>query len=174
MSTITVSWPREDVLAACRAYGPLVTPIEGIDTCRLLAAMAYKESSLGDNCTPKYEPRYDVGGKYASNPEQAAILARYGKLAAYSYGPLQVMLVNTGGCSPMDMNTDLGVAMRSSLRFLNHQIAHFQPTTVEQIGMIWNGGHIMHPPEEVPNAVQDYVKQLESNYEAAEMWLAKG
>jgi hypothetical protein len=161
---MNITWNRRDVLLACKTYAPLVTPIEGIDSAQLLAAMAEKESTMGFDCEPRYEQRYDEGGEYATSPTQQSLLRLYGRQAAMSYGPWQIMLVNATGYSPDELNTNLQACARATITFLNKQIAHFQPTTVANIGQIWNGGHIF---ADVP----EYVALLEQYYAAAVQWL---
>lgn len=132
--------------------------------------MAMNESSLGDDCDPRYEQRYDVGGIYSHDPHQAFLLGQYGRSAAMSYGPLQIMLVNAVGYTPTELNTNLGSAFRASISYLNYQIRKQSPKTVAQIGQLWNGGHVGASNDEVDK----YVAKLQSNYEAAAMWLDKG
>lgn len=151
------------ILRACRTYAPLVNQVGTLDSANLLAAMAMKESSIGDNLIPRYEPRYDVGGIYSENPQQARLLRMYGRAAACSYGPLQAMLVNLPGFAPPDLIKFPLTALRGSLQFLNQQIAKFNPKTVQDIGQIWNGGHI-------GASVPQYVESLEDYYDRAGSW----
>lgn len=166
-SSPKVTWPRTDVLTSCQSYGQLVDPLPGIDGARLLAAMAMNESALGDNCGPRHEPAYDVGGLYASDPAQKVLLSQYPYWGASSFGPLQVMLVNLPGATPQELNGDLSLVFRLSVGFLNQQIRRFSPASLQDIGEIWNGGH-----KGAWNAdIEQYCKSLESNYEQAEVWL---
>ena len=165
-----VSWPRSEVLHACQSYGPLVTPIEGIDSVLLLAAIAANESTVGVDCGPRFEPGWYWGGPYANNHQQAALLAQYGKAAASSYGPLQIMFYNAPGCTPEELNTNLSLVVRVSIEYLNKQIGEFSPKTVMDVGECWNGGHIVRPPAQPSAKVQQYCKDLEANYIAAATW----
>src|ERR1700722_3771531 len=139
---MAVTWPREAVLQACKTYAPIVSIIDGLDSAQLLAAIAANESSVGENCGPRYEAEWDVGGKYASNQQQATLLSQYGSDAARSYGPWQVMFYNAPGYTPAELNTDLKMATMASVTFLNKQIRMMRPQSIIHVGQIWNGGHI--------------------------------
>jgi hypothetical protein len=165
-----ISWPRDAVLAACRNYAPLVTPIAGIDTTLLLAAMAANESTVGVDCGPRYEQNWDWGGTYSKNPKQQSLLNLYGRAAAMSYGPLQIMFYNAPGCTPEELNTNLSMVMRASIEYLNNQIREFDPKTVTDVGQMWNGGHVVRPPAVPSLRVQNYCKELNENYTAATTW----
>jgi hypothetical protein len=169
---MSISWPREAVLQACRTYGPLLPPIIGLDPVRMLAALAMNESSLGADCTPRHEPDWDIGGIYASNPEQAKLLEEFPYMAACSMGPWQIMYYNAAGWgTPTDLNTDLSLVTRASLSYLTKQIKRWNIKTLDGIGQVWNHGSPVIPPA-VPSAgVQMYCKDLAGNYVAAEGWL---
>jgi hypothetical protein len=168
----SISWPRAQVLQACQTYAPLLPPIDGIDPARLLAALAMNESSLGLNCGPEHEAEWDIGGEYASNPEQAKLLQDYPYLAACSFGPLQIMYFNAAGWgTPTDLNTDLSLVMRASIAYLGKQIKRWNLKTIQGIGQAWNWGHPALLGESVPQGVQDYCRDLAGNYVAAEGWL---
>jgi hypothetical protein len=149
---------------------------------QILAALAKNESSLGEECGPRYEPSWDVNGFDGRNPQQAQLLARCGIIlagdgtfraaAACSYGPFQIMYYNASGYSPQELNTDLNAVSRASIAYLNQQIATWKPTSVAAIGWMWNGGDL--DPARIANlplGVQNYGKQLVSNYIAAATWL---
>jgi hypothetical protein len=169
-----ISWPKQSVVAACVTYAPLVTEIEGIDSRHLLLAMAQKESSMGYDCTPRHEPAWDANGRYASDPQQALLLEQYGRDAACSYGPLQVMFYNAPGYTPHELNTDLSIAMRAAIAYLNKQIRHFSPKTVGEVGQVWNHGSIVRLPNHPSLQVQLYCTKLEVNYHDAPAWLEVG
>ena len=153
-----MSYTRQQIASACQAYGSQVGPLPAnIDGAQLLWAIAGNESSFGANCTPRHEPAYDEGGRYADE----ALLAQFGSAAAYSYGPWQIMFVNCPpNYIPEDMN-DLDKAAVATLLFLNRQLNRFRPSTLELIGAIWNGGNpgALQRPE-----VQVYADRLERNY----------
>jgi hypothetical protein len=164
---MAVTWPRGDVLAACKTYAPIVTAVVGIDSAQLLAAISANESSVGADCGPRLEPAWDTGGKYAEDPDQASLLSQFGQAAARSYGPFQIMFYNAPGYTPDELNTDLKMVTMASIYFLNKQIRVFQPKTIYAIGQIWNGGH---PGANSPGVVL-YCKELQDNYDAAAGWL---
>lgn len=153
-----MDYSRQQIAAVCESYGGQVAPLPaGVTGPQLLWALSGNESSFGANCTPRYEPAYDTGGRYAD----AALLARFGRAAACSYGPWQVMFVNLpSNFTPADMD-DLDKAAAATIIFLNRQLNRFSPPTLRSIGAIWNGGNpgALQRPE-----VQDYANELERNY----------
>lgn len=166
------SWPRDQVLALCHVYAPLLPEIDGIDPARLLAALAMNESTIGLNCGPRHEPAWDIGGLYASNPQQARNLELYPYQASCSFGPWQIMFYNAPGYTPEELNTDLSLVTRATIGYMSKQIRRWNLGTVQAVGEMWNWGHPEQPLEEVPVGVQLYCKDLEGNYLAAETWLA--
>lgn len=161
-----MNFTRQQIADACRAYGAQLTDLpDGVDGAQLLWALAGNESSFGANCTPRYEPAYDVGGRYAD----AALLARFGRAAACSYGPWQIMF---GNCPtnfiPSDME-DLDKAAVATILFLNRQLNRFRPSTLRSIGAIWNGGN---PSALQRHEVQVYADRLERNYAVPVMEVA--
>ena len=153
-----MNFTRLQIADACRAYGPQLTELPyGVDGVQLLWALSGNESSFGANCTPRYEPAYDVGGRYAD----ADLLARFGRAAACSYGTWQIMFVNCPpNYVPSDMN-DLDKAAVATILFLNRQLNRFRPSTLELIGAIWNGGN---PLALSSFRVQHYADELVRNY----------
>lgn len=166
-----VTWPRAEVLDLCKQYGSLLPPIPGIDPAQLLAALAMNESSLGLNCGPRHEDEWDVGGRYSYNPQQAENLRQFPYLAACSMGPWQLMFYNAPGYTPTELNNDLSLVTRATIGYMSRQIQHWNVTTVEEMGQIWNHGSPIRPPAVVPVGVQIYCKDLQGNYVAAEGWL---
>ena len=164
---MAVTWPRVAVLLACQEYAPLIIPIAGIDPAWLLVAIAKNESSLGDDCGPRHESAWDVGGTYAADPVQAGLLRLYGSAAACSYGPWQIMLYNAPGYTPDELNAQLPMVARATIAFLNKQIARWSLASIEAIGQVWNGGH----PGVSSPGVAAYCKELQKNYESASGWL---
>ena len=125
----------------CRDMGPLVGPLPaGIDGAQLLWAISGNESSFGHDVVPRHEPAYDVGGRYATHAPMPDLLSRYGRNAACSFGPWQVMLCNAPGYAPGDL-TDLETAAKASVAALNMLLRHFQPKTLNDIGSSYNAGH---------------------------------
>jgi hypothetical protein len=151
------SFTQNQVATMCEKYGSQVGPLPaGVNGAQLLWAMTGNESSFGENCTPRHEAAFDVGGIYGSHAPMPALIALYGSpVAACSYGPLQVMLCNASGCSPEEMD-DLDTAFHASVSYLNSELRRFQPQSLDEIGECWNAGHITPDP--------DYTSKLEANY----------
>ena len=143
-----MNYTREQIAAECRALGGNVGPLpEGVDGAQLLWAIAGVESSFGADCTPRHEPAYDCGGKYATHSPMPTLLDVYGSAAAYSYGPWQVMFCNLpNGVTEGEAEEDLGEIADDSVAFLNMLLRHFRPATLAQVGEIWNAGHITPDP----------------------------
>jgi hypothetical protein len=158
------SFPQDEVLAACATYGPKLNVPDGLDAVKVMIAVASNESSLGANCGPRHEPAYDVGGSLAGGA-QAGLLAEYGRAAACSYGPWQMMFANFQSRDVSGLSTDLDLLSQEFVRFFNaYVIAGRKATTLEQIGQVWNGGHVMTNPG---SGVVAYCRELQAAYDAA-------
>ena len=163
------SFTQPDVLAACSKYGPQLN-VDGIEYLRpdgavqsvsgaaLMLAIAAVETGggqvdyAGHDCGPRHEPAYDEGGKFwkTSNSLQL-LIGEYGSQAAMSYGPWQMMFDNfTLGefhtFVPSSLTTDLEFLAVNFVNFFNHYVLHFHPTSVVEVGEIWNAGHITSDP----------------------------
>lgn len=160
-----VSFPTEDVLNLCVYYGRVIGQPAGLDGRQLMAAIASNESSLGKDCGPRYEPSYDVGGRNV-NAVQAALLKRYGKEAAMSYTPWQLMFINCPDYSPTELNNDAVIGARCFVNYFNHYVMHFDPRNLSQIAQIYNGGHIF---SEIPAGVQTYINRLQVAYDTIKL-----
>lgn len=153
---MTPDFTRAQIAAACKLAQIEPVPME-VDGAQLLWAIAGNESSFGFNCTPRYEPAFDRGGPYADIP----MLNRFGRDAACSWGPWQIMFANCPpDYAPEDMK-DLTKAVFATAAFLNHQLYRFEPTSLAAIAAIWNGGN---PGAIVKPQVAAYAAKLESNY----------
>src|SRR5277367_3311436 len=164
LSTPRVSFPRSEVLALCAEYGPQMK----IDSSQpqlegkyVMAAIAVNESSLGENCTPRHEPEWDVGGVYAGNPEQQDLLREYGSSAAMSFGPWQLMFYNCPGYTPDQLLKDPDAGARCFLAYFNGYVQRKGAITLEQIGQVYNGGHVSESPTE---GVKEYTTKLAQSY----------
>ena len=168
---IALSIPRAELNRLCSLYGIVVRvagclgpdgkPLVG---AQLLLAMAGRESSFGKNLKPRHEPAYDVGGHYASNPEVAAGLAKYGSAFACSYGPLQVMAVNAIGFSVVELGAKPETAMLAAVGFLNrYAFGHCECKTLKDICEAWNDGHIISG-KVLPAEVASYVDEVTHYY----------
>lgn len=162
-----VSFPQSEILALCSEYGSQMTIDLHVDPPVVgrycMAAIAWNESSLGMNCTPRHEPAWDFGGIYAENPQQMNLLHLYGSAAAYSYGPWQLMFYNCAGMqfTPDELTKDPDACARCFLSYFNGYVQRKGAITLEQIGQVYNGGHV----SESPSAnVAAYTKNLALHY----------
>lgn len=157
------SVPRDVVFSLCREYGPQLKPPAGLDGIALMAAFAYNESSLGDDTIPRHEPSYDVGGMNSHN-NQAPLLAQFGRAAACSYGPWQIMPCNAPSFTPEELFENPEFCAMAFVAFFNSYIVgHARAMTLEQCGCAYNLGHVAMNP---PSGVQQYMADLRRHYEA--------
>ena len=139
------SFPKQQILDICHKYGPQLHVPTGLDGAKVMIAISSNESSIGANCGPRHEPSYDVGGHvYATNARQRALVATYGQDAAMSYGPWQLMFYNfPSGVTPFQANKDLELNAQAFMtQFNNYVIRACKAQTLEEIGEVWNMGHI--------------------------------
>jgi hypothetical protein len=166
-ANMVVSFPQSEVLALCAEYGPQLRVDLVIDPPLVgkyvMGAIAWNESALGADCTPRHEPAWDLGGVYAGEPEQAALLKEYGRAAASSYGPWQLMFYNCPGFTPDELTSDADACARCFLAYFNGYIQRKGAITLEQIGQAYNLGHVTEDP---PESVQQYTKNLALHYTA--------
>lgn len=165
------SFPKIEVLAACAKYGPVLKVPTGLDGERVMVAIAANESGGGDvnfvghDCGPRHEPSYDVGGQWwASSPAQRSLVAQYSRLGASSFGPWQTMLINCPGFTPAELETSLDDCARSFISHFNSYVHQYAPNDIREIGMIWNGGHIMRTPS---IGILRYCSDLQKAYDSA-------
>ena len=159
------SYPADLVASFCAQWAAnlQVALPASIDATTLLWAFTGNESSFGENCTPRHEPAYDIGGMYANAPSQAPLLEKFGSAGACSYGPFQIMLCNCpAGTTPDEMG-QLDIAFMVSVQFMKKQFQRQSPQTVQECGAIWNAGHIPQPGK-WPAGVQRYADMLLSKY----------
>ncbi len=166
------TFPKIEVLASCARYGPQLKVPAGLDGERLMVALASNESSLGDNCGPRHEPAYDVGGLvWASSPAQRSLVEQYSRNGASSFGPWQTMLINCPGFTPAELETNLDDCARSFVGHFNSYVAHFAPKNLTEIGQIWNLGHKTVNPLA---GVIRYCADLQKAYDSATNQSASG
>lgn len=152
-------FPRAEIVRVCRHYGQLIEGLpQGIDGAQLLWAIAGNESSFGTNAKPVYEAAYGPNGRY-HHPKN---WEKFGRLAASSLGPWQLMFVNAPPLTTPEDMQDLDKAAQATVWFMNSQIRRFKPTTLASIGAIWNGGN---PHAHRREDVSAYIKKLERNYQ---------
>jgi hypothetical protein len=156
--------PQSTLLGLCALYGPQLRVPSGVNGFTLMVALAYNESSLGQNCKPRYERSYDEGGANDQN-EQTELIEKYGKAAACSYGPWQMMPCNAPGFSPQELYASPDACAKAFVAFFNrYVIGHCGAKSVSDVAQVWNGGHVSTHPNP---GVQRYQQQLLENYEKA-------
>jgi hypothetical protein len=152
LHSLVVAMSRAELARLCQAYGgALADDLKGcagpdgaaLDGPRLLWALSGRESSFGKNMTPRHEPAYDVGGRYANSSEIQQGLALWGRDFACSYGPLQILAVNAKGFTPMELGESPETALAAACAFLRlYVLRHCKAKTLKEICECWNGGHI--------------------------------
>jgi hypothetical protein len=161
---MSISFPRNTILALCQKYGPLLQVRAPLDGPQLMAAIASNESTLGNNCNPRYEANYDVGGAYGEEPQMQSLLHQYGRDAACSFGPWQIMLINAPGYTPTELRTNPDACARAFLGYFNSFVIRDRKAqTLMQMGEVYNSGRIWPFP---PKGVQDYCTDLLNAYNA--------
>jgi hypothetical protein len=165
-----MTFNKQDVLEACTTYGPLLTVPDGLDPVRIMGAIASNESSFGANCGPRHEPAFDTGGPYCTG-FQATLVEKYGANAASSWGPWQMLFVNFHAADMDSIPTGtLEMFAQEFVWFFNSYVMGVRkPTTLEQIGQVYNGGHVMTNPG--PGVVA-YCQKLQAAYDSLEGVLA--
>lgn len=159
-----MNFKPQDVADACRRHCVDVRPelVDGYDAAQLLWAICGNESSFGVDCTPRHEPAFDVGGTYAKAPAQVALLEKFGRAGACSYGPMQVLLVNApNGYAPADFD-DLDKAVAAGVYALNMLLSRNHPKTLAEIAACYNAGHV--PSGAWPTGVARYANSLTVHY----------
>jgi len=142
------SFDTTDVIAACHEYSPLLKVPEILDPFKVMLAIAAVESGgadpkfAGHNCGPRFEASYYINGyTYLRSVGVRALVAKYDKLGASSFGPWQMMLVNFRDRNPDDLLTNLDFCAQDFVAFFNSYVNHQHPTSLDEIGEIWNAGH---------------------------------
>ncbi len=118
----------------------------GLDPRCVLAALASNESRYGANNEPRHEPAYDEGGRYAD----AMALKRYGRDAACSWGPWQIMFVTAKELgyegAPKDL-ADPETSLPFVIRLINERLIGRQGAkTLKEIATGYNSGSIHGNP----------------------------
>lgn len=160
---------EDEVLALSKVYGPLLHILDssGVSGAKFMAAIAGCESNFGQNTTPRYEAAYDVGGKYAENPPQNELLAHWGKKAAYSYGPWQILPCNAIGFTPDELFTDNEKCALAFVGFFNRYIVGIRHAlTFDEMAQTYNSGRFTEQPAP---GVQRYVADALHYYQSVEL-----
>jgi len=158
-----MNYTKIQIAVQCRISGPNLKSLpSSVDGIKLLWGLSGNESSFGIDCIPRYEPAYDIGGIYGDNQVMVPLLVKYGRAAACSYGPWQILFANAEsyGYTPDDLS-DLSKVTQTTVSYLNFLLVRFKPTSLTGIGECWNAGHTMSIP---PPGVARYVTDLVKNY----------
>lgn len=160
-----MNFTKEEVIEISKKYGPSLLVDSALDGTRVMLALSSNESSYGTNCEPRREPAYDTGGKiYLNNAQQKKLVDEFGSPAACSYGPWQMMFINFNTGTPGLLLADLDLLASEFVRFFNsYVIKTREAKTLQDIGQVWNLGHITKTP---PSGVVLYCKNLQVAYDA--------
>lgn len=111
----------------------------------LLAALAGVESNFGRNSVPRFEASYYTGGRtYSRSAVIRKLVARYGKGAASSWGPFQIMFPvawdlgyrgTPEGLGDPTVNIDLAV------KYLNKYCLCWVGANLEDVADAYNSGN---------------------------------
>ncbi len=154
-----VTFSREDVIASCKEFGHLLHVPSGLLGSAVMQAIASNESSLGADSGSRQEASYSEGGRNYD----AALEDSYGSASECSHGPWQMMFDNFTPETQAEI-----VAGRATItdyaqefvRFFNAYVIRTRHAqTLDQIGEVWNLGHIGYDPE--------YVHKLNLAYQEA-------
>lgn len=160
------NFSRDQVIATCQQYGPQVHAPAGLNPVVLMAAIARNESSFGANCGPRHEPSFDVGGEvYVRSPQIQAMVQKFGAAAACSYGPWQMLFPNfQPQLSVSDALGNLEALAQQFVTYFNrYVIGAAKASTLSEVGMVYNAGHIMQTPGP---GVRAYCAELQAGYDS--------
>lgn len=156
-----------EIYALCKLYGSLLLIPKHIDGPRFMAAIAWNESSCGKNVAPRYESSYDIGGQNYRN-EQIDLVAHSPKddkgrsLAAFSYGPWQMLPCNAKGFLYSELRDESEKAAQAFMGFVNRYIFRERnPQNFDQLCQCYNAGHFVNLP--TPGVVR-YVEDAWMHY----------
>ena len=165
-----MNYTPAQVKAASILYGPKLNlmgltdfsgkPLVG---SRLMYAISGEESSFGENCGPRFEPRY------WNRPVlmQITLNAQYGKAAAMSYGPWQLMFAASvqyyKPIIPADLLTpDINIHAEGAVAFINEYVIKDQKAAdLYDIARIFNSGNKIEP---LTPGVSAYIKKVIGYY----------
>jgi hypothetical protein len=157
---------RKETLAAIHAHAhelhvALIVDSR-LDPARVLAAIAHNESRYGANNVPRHEPAFDAGGRYADR----AALEKYGREAACSWGPWQVMYVTAKELgykgAPKEL-ADPEVSLPFAIKLVNERLIERQGAkSLAEIAVGYNSGSIHG------DAVKGYAGNCLMAYESRE------
>lgn len=160
------SIPRNIVASLCRQYGHAIRCSAGLDGVRLMWAISGAESSFGDNCAPRHENAYDRGGYYyLHSNEEKRLVDRYGSIAASSFGPWQVMLVNAPGYTPDELEDNPEKCAQAFVIHMNNFVLDFRKAkTLEEVAQTYNSGNFYPNPSSSVLRYMDAVRHYYDSY----------
>jgi len=137
----------------------------------LLATIAFCESDFGRNNRPRVEAGYCPGGRYY---RLSAALRRaysiYGKAAASSWGPWQIMFLSALESGFLGAPRELAapaVSIGPVIAYCNHRILRWEGVTVAEFADAYNSGSF-----EDQNIPEDYIKKFVQGYRGeARQWI---
>ena len=151
------------VAEACRQHGRLVRGLPAtLDPVQLMWAIANNESVHHARqpellfCEPRFEPAWYIGGGLC-NPEQQRYCDLFGKDAAKSYGPWQVMYWHCHGSYKPEEFRELENCVALYLMFMDKWLPYWKPPGVQEVLAMYNCGQWYHHP--LPAVTQEYVKR---------------
>ena len=153
---------RKETLRAIKVYASDLKVPSPLKSELVLAAIAHNESNYGKDNVPRHEPAYDHGGRYADK----VAIEEYGRDAACSWSPWQIMYVNAKAMgfegAPKDLS-DPHVALPFVIKFINKEIINRQKAmTMQDIARAYNSGSIHG------DAVKGYVGNVLLAYDGQE------
>lgn len=141
--------PRETVAELCQQFGSLIPLAETddgsghpIDGAKLLWAISGCESTFGDHCEPRFERAYYSGGYYYLRDKRIRqAVQMWGRDAACSYGPWQVLCINTQ-YSPEQLGSDPKIACDAAVHFIVNFVLGFRKArTLSAVLDTYNSGN---------------------------------
>jgi hypothetical protein len=148
---------QKTLAGLCRTYGAFLLNLPAdVEGPKLLWALAGNESDFGSNAVPRHEQGYCYGGRYFDHN----LTKQFGCHAHCSYGPFQIMAEFAPGFTVTELNEDAEKATQASLGFLNRKLEHFKPKLLDEIGEIWNTGHIAPDPDYVAKLLKNYAVEM--------------
>jgi len=162
---VGISFSKSDIAAACALYGARVPLLPaGVDPAQLMWAVANNESIHHDShpdrlfCDPRFEPAWYLGGGLC-NPEQQQYCDLYGRDAASSFGPWQVMFWHCHGAYKPAEFVELDPCAALYLMFMQKMMPYQRPPTLEAIFQMYNCGHWEGRGGPIPDSTVQYVKR---------------
>ena len=141
------------------------------DGALALAALACCESTFGRNNQPRIEKSYLPGGYYWSRALHVRRLyQRFGKAAAASWGPWQILFVTAWELGYRGNPQDLAspeVSLPWVIKYLNDRVLCWGGVTLEELADAYNSGSFMDSYEP-----KSYIHKFLQAYEhEAREWL---